>query len=157
MKAFGFLLLLSGLVLAAVPVHAQSSQTTFHLVGKANGGSYAWYLDGAGSPNPDLNVPANTQITITWSSADDVPHTLKVGSNAVCGGNGKSNSDGPQTCTFNSGSANVDYACTIHPDMKGSVKVAGASEPAKKSPGTQVLGVGLAFVGAALLASRRQK
>lgn len=155
MKAFGFLLLLSGLVLVAVPAQA-ADQTTFHLVGKANGGSYAWFLDGAGTANPDLNVPANTQITITFESADDVPHTLKVGSNAVCGGNGVTSADGPQTCTFNSGSANADYVCTIHPDMKGTVKVAGASTETKKSPGTQVLGLGLALVGAALIAARKR-
>ncbi|GEM_PF-1270755 len=156
MKTPGLALIVCGLVLAVIPATAQETgQTSFTLVGKPNAGGFAWFLNGAGSPNPTLTVPANTQITFTVSSSDDTPHTFDAGGK-VLEGTPFASSDGAKTVTWTSGSSDTTYACSIHPDMKGTIHIAGTSAE-KKSPGTQVLGVALAMIGAALLVARRQK
>jgi heme/copper-type cytochrome/quinol oxidase subunit 2 len=156
MRIAPLLLLTAGLVLVALPTtDAQSGSTTFNLVGKPNGSSFAWYQDGAGSPNPTLTVPASTQITFTLSSADSTPHTFEVGSTVLVK-DAFDSTAGPQTATWTSGTSDTTYSCTIHPDMKGTIHIAGTSaSPTKASPSTQVVGVAMALMGAALLLRRK--
>jgi plastocyanin len=156
MKTLGLALIVCGLVLAAVPAFAQETgQTSFTLVGKPNAGGFAWFLNGAGSPNPTLTVPANTEITFTVSSADDTPHTFKASDKSILS-TPFAASDGAQTAKWTSGAADTTYECTLHPDMKGTIHVAGAAAT-KKSPGLQVAGVVVAMLGAALFVARRSK
>jgi plastocyanin len=157
MKPIGLFLLIVGVTLVAAPAHAaDAAKTSFTLKGHTDGASNYWTEGDGTVKNPVLEIPASTQITVTVSSVSGT-HTFQAGSKEATAP--LTEVDDAITYTFTSpASGNVDYKCTIHPDMKGQFHVAGtAAEPAKKAPGTQVAGVMIALVGAALLVARRSK
>lgn len=158
MKSFGFLLLIAGLAMvAAVPAHAQTTgKTSFTLNGHTENGANWWTEGDSTTKNPTLEVPAGADITVTVSAKTGT-HQFKVGdaaSSAIL-----NEGDAPVTYTFKApASGNVQYECPIHlTDMKGQFHVAGSTtEEPKKSPGTQVVGVVVALVGAALVFGSRK-
>jgi plastocyanin len=157
MKLLGLMLLVLGLAVAASPALAQGGgSTSFTLKGHTDGASNYWTQGDATDKNPTLEVPANTAITLTVSAASGA-HTIKVGGKDAS--NVFSQGDAAITYSFTSpATGNVDYVCTIHStDMKGQFHVAGtaSTEPEKKSPSLQVVGVSLALLGAALLVRRK--
>ncbi|MFA6001012.1 MAG: cupredoxin family copper-binding protein [Thermoleophilia bacterium] len=66
----------------------------------------------------DLTVEKGT--TVTWSNDDSTPHT--VTSNSKVFNSGNMNKGQNFGYTFNE-SGTFEYACTIHPSMKGKVTV----------------------------------
>jgi len=159
MKSFGLLLLVAGLALAATPAHAaDAGKTSFVLKGHSDGGQNFWTEGDGTTRNPTLDVPAGATITLTVSSVAGT-HEMKVGDKEASAP--LNEGDPAVTYTFTApASGNVQYICPFHMgDMKGNFHVAGSStEEPKKSPGTQVVGVFVAMLGAALIvASRRTK
>lgn len=66
----------------------------------------------------DLTVSLGT--TVTWSNADSVAHNVKASGGAFSSGNMDPGTNFGYT--FNA-TGTFDYACTIHPSMKGKVTV----------------------------------
>ena len=157
MKLVGLTLIVLGLALAGISQvsAADGGATAFTLKGHTDGSTNYW-TEGAGTAhNPTLEVPASTEITITASSATGV-HTLKVGTGATS--EAMDEGAAPITVKFTSpASGDMAYVCTYHSDMKGTFHVAGSATTTetKKSPGTQVVGLSIALVGAALLLRRK--
>ncbi|MDO8737031.1 MAG: cupredoxin domain-containing protein [Thermoleophilia bacterium] len=65
-------------------------------------------------------VTVDVGTTVTWSNNDSVTHTVTGGSGAINSGDLQSGQNFGYT--FNE-AGTFDYACTIHPDMKGTVIV----------------------------------
>lgn len=153
MKNFGLALIILGLLLAVVPATAQ--EQTSYTLNSAVGN--VWHVEGKTGDNPALTVPANTAITVTANNADAGVHNLKIGGGVV---HELFEEGATVTETFTSpASGVVKYVCTIHTaTMSGEFKVAGSAttDGEKKSPGTQVLGVSIAMIGAALFLARRK-
>jgi plastocyanin len=156
MRTFGLFLLAAGLALAAVPAVAQETgATAFTLIAKNP--EFVWANE-QGQENPTLVVPAGQQVTVTVKNDADQEgfHSLQVK------GQDKSEDieDAGQTVTYTftaPASGSVEYVCPYHATtMKGTVRVAGSAvEEKKESPGLQVVGLGLAFLGAALVLRRK--
>lgn len=159
MKSLGISLLLVGVLLAALPANAQSS-TTFAIKSHDNGGgNYVWQND-AGQSNPTLNVAPGATFTVTATNDDGGTHQLKVGDQTspdtidTKGATASVTMTAPQSGT-------IKYECPLHPtQMVGTITVGTASvttsTPEKKSPGTQLVGMTIAIVGAALLLAQRK-
>lgn len=158
----GFTLLAVGALLAAVPAQAQESgQTSFTLVTNAEGGTYYFTLEGQTARNPDLVVPANTEITVTIKGTDDNVHNVCFVESTKCSQYVQAEGE-TQTLTFNSGANGGIYFCAPHKaaGMQGNVRIAGSTTTPtggdqNKSPGVELVGVALAALGAALVLRRK--
>lgn len=163
MKTLGLSLLTLGLLVAFVPSTGaqESGQTTFNLKAVSEGTNY-YFQSEDGKKNPELVVPANTEITVTITNVGDGVHNICFAANDKCSDYVQANGD-TATLTFNSGSAGGQYFCLPHKStgMAGQVRIAGqqttngGDDGEKKSPGIAVLGVSAALVGAALLLRRK--
>ena len=158
MRTLGFLLLVVGLAFAAFPATAQQTGlTSFTLLAKNP--AFVW-ADEAGATNPTIEIAGGQQITVTVKNdpAQDGFHALQVGNGAK---SADIESKGDETVhTFTAPTTgSVEYVCPYHPTtMKGTFRVAGsAPETGEKneSPGVQALGLGIAFLGAALVLRRK--
>lgn len=167
MRVIATTLIVLGLALLAVPVHAQTTgQTSFTLTAASEGGDYIW-VDASGTRNPTLTVPAGEQITIIAQQGDEggVPHNIKVGTQAPSANFEAAGESVEYTFTAPA-SGTAEYICTIHPNtMKGTVRVAGADTGGNggtggetgdnDSPAFGLLGALVALAGVALLVARR--
>lgn len=158
MRTLGLSLLVVGLALAALPAHAeQTGVTSYTLIAKNP--DFVWTND-QGAQNPTIEVTGGQEITITVKNDpnQDGFHALQVGSGVKSDDIEKAGDSVTYKFTAPA-TGNVQYVCPYHPGtMKGTIHVAGSSvapEGPKESPGVQALGVGLAFLGAALLLRRR--
>ena len=159
MKTSGLALILVGLCLIALPAMAQTPATSYTLKTAEN--KY-WQVDGFSGNNPDLPVPANTQITVTAVNADAGVHNLKVGDGETQDLNSP---DAEVTTTFTSGAdgTRTQYICTIHPStMKGNFVVGTASsnnggDGGNDSPGFGLVAGVLVLAGVAMFVARRNK
>ena len=154
MRALGSSLLALGLLLAAVPVHAQQTgATSFTLT--ARNPEFAWVGE-SGERNPTIEVAGGQRIKVLVRNDPDNDgfHSLQVG-DAPRSGNVQKAGDEVRYEFTAPASGTVPYVCPYHPaTMKGTFRVAGSATD-KESPGVQALGVGLAFLGAALALRRR--
>jgi MYXO-CTERM domain-containing protein len=178
MKSLGLLLLLAaGLLLAFVPsaaVAQSSGQTSFDLETHADGGAYFFTLQGQTDHNPTLNIPANTQITVTihnTGGSSATTHNFCDEYDNKC--SDYVNNDGDTAkLTFTSTSSDAGYHCQPHQSlgMHGTFHIASANggstssstttsstttSGGKSSPGFELAGVALAIAGAVLLLRRK--
>ncbi|MFA5861065.1 MAG: plastocyanin/azurin family copper-binding protein [Candidatus Thermoplasmatota archaeon] len=158
MKSIGFILFSAGLILAAVPAQAQSSgQTSFDLETHGDGTAFYFTLKGATEHNPTLTVPADTEIMVTITNTGDVPHNFCDSFDGECSDYVQTTGE-KATFMFKSGSTAGTYYCLPHrpTGMVGTIAIAGqSSTPEKKSPGTELVGISIALVGAALVLRRK--
>lgn len=160
MKSLGIALIFVGLVLAVAPsISAQSN--TFSISSKDNGGGNFVWTDASGATtNPPFTASAaGASITLTATNADGGFHGLEVkdGSTQLKKGDDIGAKGDTSTITFTlPSSGSVTYDCPYHSTtMHGTISVAGATTTTKKSPGTQLVGVSIAMIGAALLLRRK--
>lgn len=168
MRTFAIALLVAGLVLALTPAFAQSGEackTKFDLTGRED---FKWYLSDGGAANPTLTACPGEEITITITQKGTAPHNIKVDASNAPPATGVTKEDLEQLYTFTApASGTAKYICELHaPGMAGTFDFAlkssthpgGSSETSKtnSTPGIEVVGVAVAVVGAALLASRRR-
>lgn len=163
MKVLGFSLLVAGFLLAVAPVQAQTAKTSFELETHAAGGAYFFTMKGETARNPTLVVPANTEITVTLHNtggAEATAHNFCDSYDNKCSEYVSADGD-TKTFKFTSGTGAGTYWCLPHKSsgMQGNLQIEGqtASTPAtdKKSPGFELVGLGIALTGVALLLRRK--
>jgi len=77
-------------------------------------------IDISGNKFNPAEVTVDVGTTVTWSNNDSVTHTVKGANGAINSGDLASGQNFGYT--FNE-PGTFEYACTIHPDMKGTVTV----------------------------------
>jgi plastocyanin len=114
----------TGLALSILPAPAADETKTIDIV-RNEAGKFVF-------SEPDVQIDEGQSIT--WLSEDaDVPHQLVPDSDAdAFSDTGAFDASTPPTQNFAS-AGTINYHCSIHPSMKGTITVTAAQAPAEES------------------------
>jgi plastocyanin len=74
----------------------------------------------------DLDVEPGAEVTVTFSNTGEAPHTMTAD---TVGLNIEADPGATAEGTFTApDSGSIDFQCTIHPDMQGTISVGGAAD-----------------------------